>query len=117
MSAQIRRPRRNASASLRIDSTPNGFELWGDDERRCDVDWSDVARIVAFKVDLLTMDAVCLEVQLASGAVCLVDEEATGFWELVTVIKRVLPISQQEWEQTVVPSAFVENRTVIFQRA
>lgn len=103
-----------SSPPRRISSTTDGFTLWAGEERLRQVGWSEIIRIDAFKVDLLTMDAICLEIRLASGAACVVDDDATGFWELVATIKRALPESRQGWEQAVVHPAFAGNRTVIF---
>ena len=100
----------------RITRTNRGFELRAGNDLLCHVAWSDVARITADKVDRLTWDMVCLEIQSSAGVVCTVDEETEGFWDLVGDLKRALPTSEQDWEHAVIPPAFAENRRVIYLR-
>jgi len=100
-----------------ITRTNRGYELRAGSDPLRHFAWSDVERITAYKVDRLTWDTVCLEFQSSSGVVCTVCEETEGFWDLVGDLKRALPTSEQDWEHAVIPTAFAENRRVIFRRS
>lgn len=101
----------------RVTLTNEGFALWEDELLVAEVGWDDIDSIVAYKVDLLTVDTVCLEFVLrSSGERVTLPEETEHFWELVKKIKRIFPESRQDWEDSVVRPPFAHNRTLVFDR-
>ena len=96
--------------------TSEGFELRKAESLVGGVEWSEIRKIVAFKRDLVTTDAVCLEFHLVGrDGVFEVNDDVGGFWELVGRVKEVFPGSDQDWEATVVRPAFARNARVIFE--
>jgi hypothetical protein len=80
--------------------------------------WSDIVRVVAFKLDLLTVDCICLEIATADGTTTEVNEEMEGWEALTDALPKHLPGGKVWFEcfSEVAFPAFATNETVIFER-
>jgi hypothetical protein len=108
---------RSGGQGPRVSVDDVGFDFFAKDGTVHRVDWSDIDEVVAYKQDLMTTDAVCLEVTPGRRDVVRLDDDVAGFWILVDKLKERLPTSSQDWEKVVVKPAFEANRTVIFQKS
>lgn len=80
------------------------------------VAWSDLDEIVAFKIDAITMDHVCLGFRLRGATVFHVtDEETPGWIDLCQAIDEKFRLEPKDWFSEVAFPAFVENRTVLWR--
>jgi len=78
--------------------------------------WNDIARVRAYKVDLLTTDCVCLLFELHSTPTAVqVTEEWDGFDALKAILPNRLPTIRRNWHSEVISPAFVRNESVIFE--
>ena len=80
--------------------------------------WRDVIRVEAFKRDLYVVDQICLLFIKTDGFGLEINEEMSGFGELVQYLPTYLPGCQTfgEWYLPVAIPAFELNLTVIYER-
>lgn len=81
--------------------------------------WAEVVRITAYKQDLLTIDRVCLRVQLEDGSALEVTEDDAGWQELLDALPVHLEggLSVREWWRSVVVPPFATCERTIHERA
>ncbi len=100
---------------LTITLTDNCFNTDSADGDQCAVLWADVRAIVAFKRDLFGVDVICLEFRVGESECWLeIDEECTGYNELVTEIERRFEIERDWWSKVAFP-AFDTNRMTLWE--
>ena len=81
--------------------------------------FDSVTRIAAYKRDLFTIDLICCDITISSGAGAetrSVDEEMPGYDNLMSAFA-AFPGFNRTWQSSVVKPAFVENLTTLFERA
>jgi hypothetical protein len=79
------------------------------------VRWSDVARVVTYKVDLLTTDCICLLFEFNNGSAPLqVSEEWSGFADLFGPLSAAFPSISPDWYVQVMQPAFETNRCTLY---
>jgi hypothetical protein len=110
---------RSASAIPQIRLKDDGFELVGASSATAvSVNWDDVTRIQAYKLDLLTTDCICLLFELgASRTPVQVSEEWPGFQELFGSLAARFPEIPESWYVDIMTPAFEAKRTVLFEAA
>lgn len=82
------------------------------------IPFDQINAVAVYKWDLITVDLICCDIFIVSEGKELfwtVHEELPGFNELMAELQK-LPGFRQDWFQVVVQPAFVENRTVVFER-
>ncbi|MDP3736152.1 MAG: hypothetical protein Q8R02_02105 [Hyphomonadaceae bacterium] len=82
------------------------------------VEFGAIARIECYKRDELTTDLICFDIWFDSGdqqQVVWVHEELPGWNDLAEGLKQ-LPGFDPDWHGKVFKLAFVENRTVVYER-
>jgi hypothetical protein len=80
--------------------------------------WSDVIRVDAYKVDVLTIDKLCWRIQLRDGRGYEVNEDQEGWDALLEAAPEAIPgfpRSGEWWSGTVFPP-FEECGSTIFER-
>jgi len=81
--------------------------------------FSDVAVIEIYKIDQMTVDLICCDIQLGvdeKARVWTCHEDIEGFHVLMKAFEQ-LPGFNSRWPESVVKPAFQENRTLVFDRA
>lgn len=80
--------------------------------------WTEVARAVAFKRDLGTVDCICLFFARADGTGIELDEEMAGWSRLIEALPQYLPgcAAWSNWFAGVAFPAFATSETEIFVR-
>jgi hypothetical protein len=82
------------------------------------VRWEDVARIQAYKLDLVTTDCICLLFELGPDrAPVQLSEEWPGFQDLFSPLAQRFPTIPESWYVDIMTPAFEEKRTVLFEDA
>ena len=77
--------------------------------------WTDVQEIVAYKLDLMAVDCICLGFRTQDEADYYeVVEEDRGYKELASELERVFPEIRNDWFQKVAFPAFETNWTTIW---
>jgi hypothetical protein len=79
--------------------------------------WRDIDEIIAFKIDTITFDRLCLGFRCqVDGAYLATDEETPGWKELNHQLLLTFGLSFDRWFETVAFPAFAENRTILWSR-
>lgn len=79
--------------------------------------WSEINRIITFKVDCYTIDMIWLAfVRQENDLVIQIREEAEGFKELMSALDVQFPTIDPEWFMKVAQPPFAENFTILFDR-
>lgn len=80
------------------------------------VDWCAVERIVAYKVDLLTIDMICISFSLErGGAEIEITEEHEGWSSLLVALNDRFGVGDKWWSDVAFP-AFRTNETLLWSR-
>jgi hypothetical protein len=91
--------------------TPEGFSVLGKLVR-----WTDVMKIVGFKLDLLTNDEIRLRFQDSNGlTLAEISEEQSGFDAVSAQMTIHFPETSQ-WHALLSKPAFERNEMVIYRR-
>jgi hypothetical protein len=81
------------------------------------VGWSTVARIRTYKVDLFSVDCICLLFELDGEPPLEVTEESNGFNRFMDVLLERFPTIPPDWYGTVMQPPFERNEAVLFERS
>lgn len=93
----------------------DGFSVFEEEEKKCSVRWSDAVEVFAYKMDLFTVDEICIGFRVDSaGAYWWVSEEFAGYREFVEELSRRFPGIRADWFSDVAFPAFVEKRTTLW---
>ena len=77
--------------------------------------WSSVERIVAYKLDLVATDEICLDI-LSDGWKITYTESLAGWYVLLAKLKEAFPAIPDNWYVQVMHSPFATNYTVLYER-
>ena len=88
---------------------PSGFRT-----RDRTIQWSDIKSVSAFKRDMITIDDIWFQLEVADGHVMLCEEQP-GFNDWVLALEEQFP-SVVAWQDRVVQPPFVENFTFLYSR-
>lgn len=101
--------------SIVVDSDAVGFVIDLKAEH-CFVKWADIESIVAYKVDLLTTDEVCVDITF-DGRTIVVSEEIKGWDIFINQLKSALRLNNENWENIVVQKPFEHSPMIIYERS
>lgn len=103
-------------ATLR--ATHDGFEVLVHGAVEWSLRWEDVAAVVAFKRDIVTIDLICLGFALRDkpGPLWCIDEDMDGFRSIEDGIERVTAGAWPAGFSRVALPPFAENWTVLWSR-
>lgn len=80
------------------------------------VDWSQIASIKGFKLDLLTHDMICFAIEVdGNDRYIQVSEEWVGFKELAEELESRFAFPEDWWDVVAKPP-FKTNETLLYQR-
>jgi hypothetical protein len=105
------------SKMLKVDDL--GLSIYQESMPTVRIAWSDIAEIIAYKMDLLTEDLICFELRVISNEMPLtyvLSEEIEGFAEAEKALERFLPHFDSTWRAKIVRPAFASNRVRLFLR-
>ena len=80
------------------------------------IKWTDIERLQAYKVDLLTTDEICIDI-IFDNKTIIVTEETKGWYQFIEKLKSSLPQTNDNWEDLVFKNPFEYNLTTIYERA
>jgi hypothetical protein len=93
----------------------DGFSVFEEEEKKGSVRWTDALEVFAYKIDLFSVDEICIGFRVDSaGTHHWVSEEFTGYREFLEELSRRYPGIRTDWFSDVAFPAFVENRTTIW---
>ncbi len=97
---------------------PTGFRLMHADKLICEVAWTEINRIVAYKRDLLNTDLVCFDIERGTPEntrVIMVHEEVKGFELLDAEFSRRREGYRSDWREQVFSPAFAASAKTIYE--
>ncbi len=97
-----------------LEFTEEGFRLKKHSEF-IEMLWADVHEIRAYKVDLLTVDEIRIDISTKTSTLTIT-EDTPGYNVFNEKLKSIFPDSDKNWEEKVVKPAFAENLTVIYKK-
>ncbi len=77
--------------------------------------WAEIERLVAYKVDLMTTDEICMDI-FWNGWRTTITEETPGWYQFVERTKVVFPNTPANREGEITHPPFVRNEMVIYER-
>ena len=80
-----------------------------------EINWAEIKEILAYKVDLLTVDEIRMDI-ITNSATVTISEETPGYLYFKEKIKLIFPDLDKNWESKVLKPAFAENITTIYKR-
>jgi len=99
---------------VRFDS--DGFAVVRYEPPAESVRWSDIHEVYGFKLDLFSIDEICLGFTLdEDGRYIWVGEDDGGFKEFRSEVERRFGFDP-DWFGKIMKPAFVENRTTLWKR-
>ena len=77
--------------------------------------WSEVERVIGYKLDLFTVDEICLELHVGDRAIRF-SESTPGWYQFLDRLRTVFPVIRENWDWEVAMPAFTGNYTVLYER-
>jgi hypothetical protein len=78
--------------------------------------WDEINRIVAYKVDLLAVDSICLLIEREKGKAFMINEEDEGWYQFILAIQKRFSIDEG-WLAKVAHPPFARNETILYEKA
>jgi hypothetical protein len=79
------------------------------------IHWASIERLAAYKLDLMTMDEVCLDI-IWDGRKLMITEETPGWYVFIEKLNATFPYIPEDWDWAVVKPPFATNWTVLYER-
>jgi hypothetical protein len=79
------------------------------------IKWADIERMQAYKVDLLTIDEICIDITFDNKTI-IITEETKGWYQFIEKLKSAFTLKNNNWETLVLKNAFEYNFTIIYER-
>lgn len=93
----------------------HGFQVFHKQKPLWGLLWSDIKEIIAYKVDLFTIDDVRFGFRTTGkDEYYIISEDYTGFLELEKALTINLPRFDNTWRETVILPAFATNLCTIY---
>ena len=78
------------------------------------IQWRDIQKITAYKIDLFTTDEICMEIMLVEDSVTI-SEEIIGWPAFSAAVLEQFPSIPKDWEWVIAQPAFATNYTALYQ--
>ena len=93
----------------------NGFEL-SINETLTKINWIEIHKLTAYKIDLLTTDEICLFVEAENGKQFEISESTEGWFKFLEKTKKQFESINKMWEIDISNPAFERKETEIYNR-
>jgi hypothetical protein len=93
----------------------NGFSIQLTDKTKA-VNWTEIQQIEAYKVNLITTDEICIEVELQES-ILTITEETNGWNEFIEKILIVFPEIDKNWWSKVAHPPFQTNHLILYKKS
>ncbi len=105
-------------SDVTISFDESGFKVINGKSKKVQINWSDIDSISVFKRDLITFDEICMELLTKSEKRIELNEEMTGWEELVKAMPEHLEgcVSIKDWFPEVTKESFETNKVFLFSR-
>ena len=103
---------KNIKGTIELNS--NGFKVTHNNGVSL-VEWNLIDKIIAYKVDLITIDEICFEIEYSDKSL-LITEECAGWRIFLEELLQNFPAIDKEWEEKIVKPPFERNETELYNR-
>lgn len=79
------------------------------------INWADITQLNVFKVDLMTIDRIDMEIVYGDNAFTI-SEELPGWYQFVLKTKEIFPTIPKDWDITIIQPAFATNYRTIYDK-
>jgi hypothetical protein len=79
------------------------------------IQWDEIEKITAYKIDLISFDEICLHVDHKDGRFT-VSEDTPGWHLFIEKTKLIFPGIDKEWDIKIAYPSFATNLTVIYEK-
>ncbi len=79
------------------------------------IQWHNVEKLTAYKIDLMTYDEICLNIVTNDGSFTI-SEDTPGWYQFVDKTKLVFPGIDKDWDATIVYPSFATNLTILYEK-
>ncbi len=90
----------------------NDSEFWFKENK---ISWEEVETIYAYKIDLITIDEIILEIS-TKDKIFNIKESEENWFEFAKFITEKFELESFDWYEKVRNPAFQENRILLFNR-
>lgn len=104
----------NNSSSI-FSYNDKGFEV-AINSQLLNFEWEQISRITAYKIDLLTIDEICILIEYANNRSLELSESAEGWIQFIERLKIQFPTISKTWEFDIVQPAFERKETELYNR-
>jgi hypothetical protein len=80
------------------------------------IKWTDIERLEAYKVDLMTTDEVCMDITFDNKTITIT-EETKGWYQFIDRLEHQLSHINADWQALVLKTPFEYDLTTIYERA
>lgn len=84
--------------------------------KQIDINWNEINKLTAYKLDLLTTDEICLFVQAENGKQFQITESTKGWFQFTKKVKEKFPNISENWEVEIANPAFERKETELYDR-
>jgi AAA+ ATPase superfamily predicted ATPase len=92
----------------------NGFTVQLDN-KKAQVNWSELERLVAYKADMMTIDEIRMEISYRNKSI-IITEDTPGWYQFVLMTKNRFASIPQDWDINIIQPPFETNLTLLYER-
>jgi hypothetical protein len=85
-------------------------------ERSQKIEWIMIQTIFAYKIDLMTIDEVCIDVFCDNNVSFRLTEETAGWYVFLKRLQEQFPTIDNDWSAKIEQPAFATNLTLVYDR-
>jgi hypothetical protein len=79
------------------------------------INWKDINQLNVFKVDLVTVDRIDMQIVYGDKGITI-SEELPGWFQFILKTKDVFPSIPKDWDITIIHPAFADNYRTIYEK-
>lgn len=80
------------------------------------VNWLDILSIYAYKIDLITVDSIVLEINTNNDLTIKITEESIYWEEFIKEMIKNIPNINSKWIEEIIKPPFKTNNTLIYEK-
>ena len=92
----------------------NGFTAQLEN-KKVQVNWSELERLVAYKADMMTIDEIRMEISYRNKSL-IITEDTPGWYQFVLKTKNIFASIPEDWDINIIQPAFETNLTLLYER-
>ncbi|MFH7003642.1 hypothetical protein [Flavobacterium bizetiae] len=93
----------------------NGFKIT-DENSSNTYEWNNIETVLAYKIDLLTYDEICIDVYTDDLNKFTISESTWGWFQFISRLSENIKAIQIDWYITIANPAFEKNLTLLYDK-